>query len=79
VVRPLHQSPSQDDELKNLGYRVEVWDAAGERVERLVAATSTASLGYAVYYAATREYPGRQLTLSRDGVTLSRWTVRPGG
>jgi hypothetical protein len=61
----------------DLAYRVEVWDDAGLAAEQLVAVTSTASLGYAVFYAAAREYAGRDLTLSHKGAVLSRWHAKP--
>lgn len=61
---------------EDLGYRVEVWDAEGRQPELLVAIATTPSLGYAAYYAAAREFVGRDITLTHKGATLSRWRAR---
>jgi hypothetical protein len=46
---------------EDLPYKVEIWNKAGASVEQVVAITANASIGYATYYAATREYPDRTL------------------
>ncbi|WP_187149085.1 hypothetical protein [Phenylobacterium zucineum] len=45
-------------------------------MERVLAVSSSPSIGYAAYYAATREYPGRQVTLRHKSSVLSRWNGR---
>lgn len=57
----------------DLPYRVEIWDEKNTSVELVVAVTANASIGYAAYYAATREYPGRCITLRHKNSVLSRW------
>lgn len=63
-------------EGEDLPYKVEVWDEDGHYVERVLAVSSSPSIGYAAYYAATREYPGRQVTLRHKSSVLSRWNGR---
>ena len=60
----------------DLPYKVEVWDAAGEFVEHLVAVSAHAAIGYAAYFAAAREFLGRDITLRFKGRVISRWTGR---
>jgi hypothetical protein len=63
-------------ELEDLPYRVEVWDETGSYPEILVAISVSAALAYAAYYAAAREFFGRDVTLKLRGETLSHWRVR---
>jgi hypothetical protein len=35
--------------------------------------TASPSIGYAAYYAATREHPNRQITLRHKNSIISRW------
>ncbi|WP_374471323.1 hypothetical protein [Phenylobacterium sp.] len=65
--------PFLGDELP---YKVEVWDASGSFVQAVAAVTANASIGYAAYYAAVRENPERDITLTHRGRVLSRWTKR---
>jgi hypothetical protein len=58
---------------EDLPYKVELWDIARKRVDQLLAVTANASIGYAAYYAATREYPDRYITLSHKTSIVSRW------
>ena len=60
-------------ELDDLPYKVEVWDADGRSVELVVAVSLSPAIGYAAYYAATREYPGRAITLRHKAAVISRW------
>lgn len=60
-------------EREDLPYRVELWDEAKAAVEQVVAVTSNGSIGYAAYYAATREYPDRYITLRHKNRIVSRW------
>lgn len=61
-------------QAEDLAYKVEVWDAAGQFVEQVVAVSVSAAIGYAAYYAAAREYPGRCITLRHRKTIVSRWT-----
>lgn len=65
--------PSEGEDLP---YKVEVWDDAGKFVERVVAVSVSPAIGYAAYYAATREYPGRDITLRHKSSVISRWSGR---
>lgn len=58
----------------DLPYKVEVWDETGKFVEQVVAVSVSPAIGYAAYYAATREYPGRAITLRHRAAVISRWT-----
>ncbi len=60
----------------DLPYSVEVWDEAGEHVALVVAVSLSPAIGYAAFYAATREYPGRPITLRHKRRVLSRWTAQ---
>jgi len=60
-------SPRED-----LPYRVELWDEAKTAVEQVLAVTSNGSIGYAAYYAATREYPERYITLRHKNSIVAR-------
>ena len=60
-------------EGEDLPYKVEVWDDGGAYVEQVVAVSISPAIGYAAYYAATREYPGRAITLRHKGRVISRW------
>jgi hypothetical protein len=54
-------------------YKVEVWDVSKRVVEQVLAVTVSSSIGYAAYYAATREHPSRYVTLRHRGAILIRW------
>ena len=58
---------------EDLPYRVELWNDAKTDVERVLAVTVSGSIGYAAYYAATREYPERYITLRNKDNVVSRW------
>ncbi len=60
-------------EPENLPFRVELWDEAKLSVEQVLAVTASGSIGYAAYYAATREYPNRFITLRHNNGIVSRW------
>lgn len=60
-------------EREDLPYRVELWDAIKTSVEQVLAVTANASIGYAAYYAATREHPERYITLRHKNGIISRW------
>jgi hypothetical protein len=58
---------------EDLPYRVELWDEAKNSVEQVLAVTSSGSIGYAAFYAATREHPDRYITLRHKNSIVSRW------
>ena len=59
---------------EDLPYKVEIWNESGAAVEQVVAVTANASIGYAAYYAATREYPDRHITLRHKSSVVARWS-----
>jgi hypothetical protein len=63
----------QPYEHEDLSYKVEVWNDAKSAVEIVVAMTVSASIGYAAYYAATREFSDRYITLRHKNSIISRW------
>ena len=67
-----HSTASHDD----LPYKVELWNEDRTAVEQVLAVTARSSIGYAAYYAATREYPDRYVTLRHRSRVLSRWNVQ---
>jgi len=66
-------SDRQTSGREDLPYRVELWDEAKQSVEVVLAVTANGSIGYAAYYAATREYPQRYVTLRHKSRTMARW------
>ena len=60
---------------EDLPYKVELWDAGKQSVEQVLAVTASGSIGYAAFYAATREYPDRYLTLRHKNSIVSRWNA----
>jgi len=70
---PLPWGRSHLQEHDDLSYKVEVWNAANSAVESVLAITVSASIGYAAYYAATREFPDRYITLRHKNSIISRW------
>ena len=68
--------PSQPlpSEREDLPYKVEIWNDSGASVEQIVAVTANASIGYAAYYAATREFPDRHITLRHKSSVVARWS-----
>jgi hypothetical protein len=63
-------SPFDDEDLP---YTVELWSADKRSVDQILAVTASGSIGYAAYYAATKEYPQRFITLRRRNQVVSRW------
>jgi hypothetical protein len=63
-------------EREDLPYKVEIWDETGLAVEQVLAVTASGSIGYAAYYAATREFPDRRITLRHKNRILSQWDGR---
>jgi hypothetical protein len=67
---PFNPVPSEREDLP---YKVELWDEAKQSVEQVLAITASGSIGYAAYYAATREFPQRYVTLRHKNRIVSRW------
>ena len=59
--------------VPDLAYTVELWDEAKGAVEQVLAMTASGGIGFAAYYAATREYPARYVTLRHRNDIVSRW------
>src|ERR1700761_2303039 len=57
---------------EDLPYKVELWDETKASVEQVLAVTANGSIGFAAYYAATREYPQRYVTLRHKNSIVSR-------
>lgn len=76
---PGHNPPNDSASGRNplaredLPYKVELWNEAGAAVQQVIAVTANASIGYAAYYAATREYPDRHITLRHKNSIVARW------
>jgi hypothetical protein len=58
---------------EDLPYKVELWDEGKASVQQVLAVTANGSIGYAAYYAATREFPHRYVTLRHKNSIISRW------
>jgi hypothetical protein len=58
---------------EDLPYKIEIWNETAAAVEQVIAVTANASIGYAAYYAATREYPDRHITLRHKNSVVARW------
>jgi hypothetical protein len=69
-LRPFRPSPVEPEDL---AYVVELWNEAKASVEQVLAVTASGSIGYAAYYAATREYPHRYITLRHRNSIINRW------
>ena len=66
------QSDQPTASREDLPYKVELWDSSRSSVEQVLAVTANGSIGYAAYYAATREYPDRYVTLRHKNSIISR-------
>ena len=62
-------------EREDLPYRVELWTESKTEVEVVLAVTASGSIGFAAYFAATREYPDRYIALRHKGSFVSRWNA----
>jgi len=58
---------------EDLPYKVEVWSDDRAMVEQTVAMTANASIGYAAYYEATKEFPDHYVTLRHKSRVVARW------
>ncbi|HJU20709.1 MAG TPA: hypothetical protein VJ770_30035 [Stellaceae bacterium] len=71
---PGRSSPSPDPiKREDLPYKVELWDDAKAGVEQVLAITASASIGFAAFYGATREFPDRYITLRHKSSIISQW------
>lgn len=55
----------------DLPYRVELWDDAREKMERIVARVHSETLARAIFTSACEQYPGRHLSLWRGRERLA--------
>jgi hypothetical protein len=63
-------------EHEGLPYTVEMLDHSGAFVDQVLAATKSASIGFAAYYAAVKEFPDRKITLRQTNSVVARWNAR---
>ena len=68
--RPFVTAPGSGEDLP---YKVELWNEDKSSIEQVLAITASGSVGYGAYYAATREFPTRYITLRHKTNILSRW------
>ena len=59
--------PARDD----LQYRIDLWHAGQDGVERVLARAATAQLAQAIFKAALGEYPERRITLREGDAVIS--------
>jgi hypothetical protein len=64
------------EDADQLPYHVEVWDASEQFIEQVVAVSVSASIGYAAFYAAAKEFPDRPIILRHRDRIISRWTTQ---
>src|SRR4029450_6857844 len=60
-------------EREDLPYRVELWDEKKASVEQGLGITASAAIGFAAYFAATKEFSNRYITLRHKNNIASRW------
>lgn len=69
-------SPGRTTSLSaDLSFSVELWNEPRTSVERVLALTASGSIGYAAFYAATRDYADRLIVLRHRNRILSRWNA----
>jgi len=66
-------SAPKPTERDDLPYKVEIWNAEKTAVEQVIAITASASIGYAAFYAAAKEFPLRYITLRLKDRVVTRW------
>lgn len=67
---PFTPNPTERDDLP---YKVEIWDEEKTSAEQVIAVTASASIGYAAFYAAAKEFPLRYITLRFKNRIVTRW------
>jgi hypothetical protein len=63
-------------EHDGLSYTVEMFDYSGDFVDQVLAATKSAGIGFAAYYAAVKEFPDRTITLRHKNRVVAQWNIR---
>ena len=58
---------------EDLPYKIELWDEAKAAVEQVLAVTASGGIGFAAYYAATREHPERYITFKHKNSVVAQW------
>lgn len=71
---PFGRSPAQKEDLP---YKVELWTTDRSSVEQTLAITASPTIGYAAYFAASREFPDRLITLRHKNEILNRSSAPP--
>jgi hypothetical protein len=56
-----------------LPYKVELWDRDKKHVEIVLAVSVNPTIGYAAFYAATREFVDRYVTLRHKKSVVTSW------
>jgi hypothetical protein len=73
--RDAHSKASRSiAEPEGLPYAVEIMNPSGAFVDEVLATTTSASIGFAAYYAAVREFPDRIITLRHKNSVVARWS-----
>jgi hypothetical protein len=70
VPPPFAPNPTEREDLP---YKIEIWDEDKASVEQVIAVTASASIGYAAFYAAAKEFPLRYITLRFKNRVVTRW------
>src|SRR5437763_17066801 len=73
---PAYRALRSKAEHESLPYTVEMFDHSGDFIDQVLAAAKSASIGFAAYYAAVREFPDRAITLRHKDSVMARWNVR---
>jgi hypothetical protein len=74
--KPTGRASRSITEHEGLPYTLEILNGSGAFVDQVLAATKSASIGFAAYYAAIQEFPDRTITLRRNNSVVARWNVR---
>lgn len=64
-------NPNLHDILRNLPFRVEMWDRSEQHIRWVIAASASVAVGHAALDAAIANYPGQSFTL-RNGILVIR-------
>jgi hypothetical protein len=70
-LAPASTLPKSQQE--DLPYKIELWDETKQSVEQTLAVTASGSIGYAAFYAATKEFALRYITLRHKSAFINRW------
>lgn len=74
-IPPDDQFPGDDQaELgPDMAFTVELWNVARTGIECVLAITRSANIGQGAFYAATRDFPNRYVTLRHNRRVLNTW------